>query len=100
MQRIERVENNVASQFMQAMNEQGLPFTQDGLYELAHKPGVASLVDPVNGSPYVVTFGHADKRAHYTIFQPDEGSGTDKLRARIAAKEFYLQQQPLKERMN
>lgn len=100
MRRIEQVERGVGSQFLQALNEQGLKLTPDGLYEMAHKPGVASLFDPVNSSPYVVTFGHDDNLAHITTFEPEEGSGTDKMRCRIAAKEFYLQQQPLKERMN
>lgn len=89
---VERAATAVRTQFLKAVNEQCLNKFTD-CYNVTSKPGVATLIEPINGDPYVVTFGGGEQ-AHLTIFESAPGSGTDKMRCRMHAKQFYLSIQP------
>lgn len=53
-------------------------------HEVRLAPGTALLVDPINGAPYVFV---SPSSVH--TFTGAPGSGTDHLRARIAATQFF-----------
>jgi hypothetical protein len=53
-------------------------------HEVRSEPGVALLVDPINAAPYVFV---PPNSVH--TFTGAPGSGTDHLRARIAATQFF-----------
>lgn len=73
------------TQLLLQMNKSGAVFPD--CYRTEHAPG-ATLIEPINGDPYVVTFDGDTATA--TEFKPDnQSSGTDKLRARILAKRFF-----------
>ena len=58
-------------------------------YHVEHKPG-ASLVQPINGDPFVNVLDLNTGEVVRHTFRPDNrASGTDKLRARIMAGRFF-----------
>ena len=58
-------------------------------YTVQHKPG-ASLVEPINGFPFVNVLERETRSVTRHTFKPDNReSGTDALRARILAGQFY-----------
>lgn len=90
---LQEVWSGVASQFAQALNEQGLILTP-GVIQMAHKPGAATLVVRESKPPYVITFGHDHKRARVTIFEPSDTEDIET--ARKAARKFYLSIKPMR----
>ncbi len=53
-------------------------------HEVRLAPGVALLVEPINGAPYVFVLPDS-----LTTFDSKPGSGTDRLRARIEASLYF-----------
>ena len=84
--------SGVASQFARALNEQGLILTP-GVIQMAHKPGVATIVIREKGAPYVITFGPDKKRADVTIF---DHADDETQQAHNAARKFYLSVQTMR----
>lgn len=58
----------------------------EGYYSATVEPGLAMLVEPVNGAPYVFVLPNS---VH--TFEPERGSGTDHLRQRMLAGIFFRQ---------
>lgn len=56
-------------------------------YKVEHKPG-ASLVEPINGSPFVNVI-EPDHVTRHTFRPANPSSGTDAIRARILAELFF-----------
>lgn len=79
------VRSSVRAAMLANLNQRNIQSLSD-CYGLQHKPG-ASLIEPINGDPYVVTF--EENRAVVHEFKGAENSGTDKLRARIEASQFF-----------
>lgn len=65
-------------------------------YAVSHKPGVATLIEPINGDPYVVEFAEDGETAKVVVFESLPGSGTDKMRCRLHAKQHYLSINPMR----
>lgn len=63
----------------------GSKIDTEGFYSIQAKEGVL-LVEPINGSPFVF----CDPNTVF-VFDPEPGSGTDKLRQRSLAKIFFDQ---------
>lgn len=57
-----------------------------GFYSAKAAPGVALLVDPINGAPFVFL-----PPSTVCVFEPQPGSGTDKLRQRMLAGVYFDQ---------
>ena len=86
VRRVEDKLSGVMAQMHMQANVSGLTFSD--CMNVEHKPG-ASLFEPINGNPFVVTLAE-DKTVTRHTFKPDNpASGTDKLRARIIATTFY-----------
>lgn len=85
---IREVESPVSAfktQLLIQMNKAGAVFSD--CYAVKHAPR-ATLVQPINGDPYVVTF--KGECATARTFKPDnQASGTDAMRARILAERFF-----------
>jgi hypothetical protein len=70
------------------MNRAGLVDFKD-CYRVQHAPR-ASLVEPINGDPFVNVLDLDTGEVVRHTFRPDNrASGTDKLRARILASKFF-----------
>lgn len=68
------------------MNQHNLTAFSD-CYKVEHKP-CASLVEPINGNPFVNVI--KDKTVTRHTFKPvNPSSGTDAIRARILAERFF-----------
>jgi len=74
-------------QLLHSVNKSGATFSD--CYSVTHKPGLASLYEPINGDPYVIVFNSPTEAVAHEFKPDNQSSGTDKLRARIIAKRFY-----------
>lgn len=57
-------------------------------HSVQHKEG-ASLFQPINGDPFVAVIVDSSHTTRHTFKPDNRESGTDKLRARILATNFY-----------